>query len=257
MSKLSWAIKPFSPAVRQATVLNAVVAAVIWLCAPTSTVPGPMGVLSSLRSLWLEDALGREMLTSLTLNAEMLVALVLIVVPLGYARALPIARPVVALFANFRFLGLTGLTLLFTIYTSGSHSLRLSILVFSVGTYYLTALARIVDAVPTAEIDYTRTLGMKPWRSFQEILVRGRSAEMLEALRQNAAMGWMMLTAVEGLTKSDGGVGTLLLQAQRLWRLEDVYAIQLSLWVVGLLQDYLFGVARRVLFPYADLRAQR
>jgi len=33
----------------------------------------------------------------------------------------------------------------------------------------------------------------------------------MDLLRQNSAMGWMMLTMVEGLVRSDGSIGTLLL----------------------------------------------
>jgi NitT/TauT family transport system permease protein len=100
-------------------------------------------------------------------------------------------------------------------------------------------------------------MGMTEWQAMYEVDIRGRVAEIFEALRQNQAMGWMMLTAVEGIAKSEGGVGTLLLQSQRTWNLDEVYAIQLTLWITGMLIDFLFVWTRKQLFKWADLRVAR
>jgi NitT/TauT family transport system permease protein len=49
----------------------------------------------------------------------------------------------------------------------------------------------------------------------------------------------------------------MLLNQNKHFRLAEVFAIQLLILLVGILQDYGIGVLRRVLFPYADLRLER
>ena len=48
-------------------------------------------------------------------------------------------------------------------------------------------------------------------------------------MRQNAAMGWMMLTMVEGISRSEGGVGAMLLNQNKHFHLSAVFAIQLTI----------------------------
>jgi ABC-type nitrate/sulfonate/bicarbonate transport system permease component len=239
------------------TLVHIAIAIAFWMSIPESTFPSPASITTAFANLWVDNALGRELITSLTLNVHMILLLIPIGIVAVITRSLSATKGVVTALGTFRFLGLTGITLIFTSYTSGAHSLKLSILVFSVGAYYIASLARIVDAVPQSERDYVRTMGMSEWQAMYEVDLRGRAVEMLEALRQNQAMGWMMLTAVEGIAKSGGGVGTLLLDSQRTWNLNQVYAIQITLWLMGLGIDYLFVQTRKKIFPWADLRVGR
>jgi ABC-type nitrate/sulfonate/bicarbonate transport system permease component len=238
-----------SSATKAITLIHIAAAIGFWLMIPESTFPGPVSIAQAFRNLWFDNALGRELVTSLALNLRMIALLIPIGILAIVARSLAATGGLVTAVGTFRFLGMSGLTLIFTFYTSGALSLRLSLLVFFVGAYYVTSLARIVDAVPQAKRDYVRTLGMSEWQAMYELDLRGNALEMWEALRQNQAMGWMMLTGVEGLTKSAGGVGTLLLNSQRTWNLAEVYAIQITLWITGLVIDAAFVWARGA-FPW-------
>ncbi len=242
-----------SSAMRVITLVHIAIAIGFWMMIPESTFPGPVSIVDAIGKLWTENALGRELIVSLTLNFQM----ILILIPIGIltviARSLSVTKGIVTVFGNFRFLSTAGITLILTYYTSGAHSLKLSILVVFVGAFCIAGWARMVDAVPQAERDYMRTMGMSEWQAMYETDLRGRASEMLEILRQNQAMGWMMLTAVEGIARSEGGVGTLLLNSQRTWNLDEVYAIQILLWIVGLLIDFGFVKARKI-FPWAGLR---
>jgi NitT/TauT family transport system permease protein len=50
-------------------------------------------------------------------------------------------------------------------------------------------------------------------------------------------MGWAMITMVEGIARSDGGIGALLLAENKHFKLPEVYAVLLVVLVVGLLID--------------------
>jgi NitT/TauT family transport system permease protein len=67
----------------------------------------------------------------------------------------------------------------------------------------------------------------------------------------------MMLTMVEGISRSEGGVGAMLLNQNKHFHLSAVVAIQLTFLVLGLAQDYGIGLLRNVFCPYADLTLER
>jgi NitT/TauT family transport system permease protein len=76
---------------------------------------------------------------------------------------------------------------------------------------------------------------------------------MLEVVRQNFAIIWTMITLVETLYQSEGGIGLLLYKQNRYLHLDGVVAIQLVILTVGALQDYLFVLLRRIFFPFSSL----
>ena len=53
-----------------------------------------------------------------------------------------------------------------------------------------------------------------------------------------------MLTMVEGISRSEGGVGAMLLNQEKHFHLAEVFAIQLMILAVGLLQDFGIGVSQ-------------
>jgi len=111
-----------------------------------------------------------------------------------------------------------------------------------------------VAEVPKDKLDYARTLRMSEWRVVWEVVVLGTADQAIEAMRQNAAIGWMMLTVVEGLSRSDGGVGAMLLNQNKHFHLDSVFAIQIAILVIGLGQDYMMGMFKRAVCPYAYLK---
>ena len=62
-----------------------------------------------------------------------------------------------------------------------------------------------------------------------------------------------MITMVEGLNMSEGGVGTLLIKYNKYNDLTHVLALQLLIFMIGLGFDFLLGNMRRWLFPYTKL----
>ncbi|MGZ5780258.1 MAG: hypothetical protein ACXWIN_04785, partial [Burkholderiaceae bacterium] len=150
-----------------------------------------------------------------------------------------------------RFLGFAGLTYLFMLMTNDGYQLKLSLLVFGITVMMVTSMLAEVRAIPQESIDHCKTLGMKNWRITYELVLLGKADVFLDLIRQNAAIGWTLLTMVEGLTRSQGGVGALLLNQNRYFLLSGVFAIQLTILAYGIAQDYLLGKLRETVCPYS------
>lgn len=246
-----------SAAMRLIILAQLAVALAFWWSSPLEVLPNPVEVAVALRTLWFDQGLGRELWTSFTTNLQALFLTLVISLVLSYLTVVPIFRPIADAVAKGRFLGLIGLSFVFTLLVGGGHQLKVALLVFGMTVFFVTSMANVVASIPRETFDHARTLRMSEWRTVWEVVVLGTGDKALEVLRQNAAIGWMMLTMVEGIVRSEGGVGAMLLNQNKHFRLPEVFAIQLLILFVGILQDYGLGVLRRVLFPYSVLTLER
>lgn len=219
-------------------------------------IPRPLDMFDAFPHLMDKGLIG-NLISSLLLNIEALMLTTAIGLVLAYLTVLPWMRPPVAVVTKFRFLGFTGLTFFFTLATSDGHSLKLAILTFAMTVYFVTSMVDVVAAIPKSAFDYARTLRMGEWRVVWEVVIRGTRDQAIDVMRQNAAMGWMMLTTVEALVRSEGGIGTLLLNEDKHFKLASVFALQLVILAVGLGFDAALAWLKRMLCPYAFLKLER
>lgn len=237
--------------------VEVIVALVLWLNSPFRVLPRPDEVARALQSLWMTQGLGPELWTSFRTNLEAIGWTLLISLLLSYLTVIPVFRPLAAAVSKGRFLSLVGFTFVFTLIVGGGHALKTWLLVFGMTVFYVTSMASIIASIPKSDLDHARTLRMGEWRVVWEVVVLGTVDKAFEVLRQNAAIGWMMVTMVEGIARSEGGVGAMLLNQSKHFLLADVFAIQFVILLVGLFQDYMIGAARRLFCPYADLTLER
>jgi len=234
-----------------------VVFLLIWMFSPTVFLPKPGEVLQSFGYLWTQEGLGGELITSFLLNIEALFWATIVTLALSYASVMPFFRPIVTFVGKLRFLSLAGLSFFFMLMATNGHELKVYLLTFSVTVFYVVSMADVVAGAPKEQFDLARTLNMGEWRTSLEVVVFGRAADALDALRQNAAMSWMMLSLVETMSREGGGVGTLLMDNQKHFHLAAVFCVELCILVIGVGQDYAIGVFKNVCCPYAELSLER
>jgi NitT/TauT family transport system permease protein len=230
-----------------------VAALVAWLTMPFKTLPMPGDIWSALGELWWHRGMGPELFTTLRLILHATFLTVVISLGLSYLTVIPFFRPLVEGLSKLRFLGLTGLVFPFTLMTGGGYALKVALLTFGMATFFITSMAQIVVEIPRAQFDYMRVLGAGEGRILWEVVVRGTLDKALDTLRQNVAMGWAMITMVEGISRAEGGIGALIIDENRHFLLAEVYAILCLILVVGLAMDYAMGVLTNLLCPHARL----
>jgi len=234
-----------------------VVLLLVWATSTYVFLPKPLDVWRAFVDLWNNEGLGQELIVSFLLNVQAMAWATVISLGLAYLTVVPVFQPIAHAVSKGRFLGMVGLTFFFTIIFASGHRLKVSLLVFGVAVFFVTSMIDVVTQVPKEKFDLARTLRMGEWRVVWEVIVLGRADAAFDAMRQNAAMGWMMLTMVEGISRSEGGIGALLLNQNKHFRLEAVFAIQIAILLIGLFQDYALGLAKKFLFPYADLQLEK
>jgi sulfonate transport system permease protein len=248
-------IQPFArPNPRVALVLRLAEVALVltaWQVYRGGLVPGPGRVLQRFVELWGTEYFIDNFLTSLSLTVKGMGMSVVIALLIAYGSTLPLLKPVAQLIVKFRYLTTSGLIFVFLLMTHGGASLKLTIIVFGIVPFFVNSLLNIMAEIPRAETDLCRTLRMGPWRTLLETVVVGRADYVFEVVRSNFAIAWMMITMVEGVCMSEGGLGTLMIKSNKYIDLATVFAVLLSILLFGVGCDVLLGNGRRWIFPYS------
>lgn len=227
---------------------------VFWALTPTSTgVPSQLEIARSWDTLAKSQGLLLELFNSTVVIWKALILSALISGGIAALYTSDLFKPLGTFIASMRFLGFAGLTFLFTLWTSDGHQLKLALLTFGMTVFLTRSTIDMVKSIPQSDIDYARSLGLKGWGLTWEIIIRGKSGDMLDLVRQNAAVGWTLLSMVEGLVRSEGGIGALLLNQNKYFNLSAVFAIQLTILAYGVLQDVGLSYLRSALCPWTKL----
>ncbi len=220
-------------------------------------IPKPNEILDAFYKLMAFDGLVYEIGASLNLALKSLFYTIIISLTLAYSTVLPIFRPIGFLYSKLRFLTLVGLSFVFTIYTANGAELKVALMVFGMSVFFVPGAINIVNGVTRNSLNHARTLRMNEWEVVYRKQIVGTLDQVFELIRQNFAIAWMMLTMVEGLVRSEGGVGTLLLNQNKHLHLDAVFAIQICILLVGITLDYIIGVIKNIACPHSKLVLDR
>lgn len=220
---------------------------IFWCLTPPS-MPKPPEVAESLFTEVTSGAF-KQLIISIFLSLQAIFVASVIGLILAYLSAFALFRPPAKLVGWLRGLSLAGLIVLFLRMTTG-HTLKVALLTFVIVVFLVTDMLQVIEDIPKEKYDYARTLGLSRWQILREVVIRGTLADAFESIRMNAAMAWMMLTMVEGLSQSEGGIGVLLLHLQRSVTISSIFAIQLMIFAVGIGQDWMIKGFKAAVCPY-------
>jgi sulfonate transport system permease protein len=226
---------------------------VLWQSGAGGLIPPPSKIAAALGSLLSSRLLADNILVSLMLTGQAMGWSILITLLFTYLSVIPFFSSIAQFIVKCRYLTLTGLIFIFTLLTRDGSQLKLSLLVSGIVPFFTTSFLSVIGNIPRQEFDLCKTLGYTRWQTLWEVIIVGKADQVFEILRQNFAIAWMMITMVEGLSMSEGGIGVLLIRYNKYNDLTKVIALQVVIFGIGLCFDYLLGTLRKWLFPYTKL----
>lgn len=239
-------------------VLNCLIALVLWqVLASGGLIPTPVKISASVIQIVSSSSFLDNLLISLTLTLKGMGYSIVIALLICYLSLIPIFTPLAKFIIKCRYLTLTGLIFLFTLLTNNGHDLKMSLLVFGIVPFFVTSFLSIIDAINEQEYELCKTLRMNNWQTLFEVVIIGRLDQVFEVMRQNFAIAWMMITMVEGLNMSEGGLGTLLIKSNKYIDLGSVFAILVIIFAIGVCFDFLLKKLRSWFFPYTNLQIRK
>ncbi|MGC4103557.1 ABC transporter permease [Ferruginibacter sp.] len=250
--------KPFGIISRQTflimTVLQLAVTLLVWHTTSSGLIPKPAAVAAAFGKLVTTKLLLNNLVVSLVLTLKAMFYSILITLFFAYASVIPFFKSIAQFIVKCRYLTLTGLIFIFTLLTTDGSQLKLSLLVFGIVPFFTTSFLSVIINIDKQEYELCKTLGYNNWQTLYEVIIVGKADQVFEILRQNFAISWLMITMVEGLSMSEGGVGSLLIKYNKYNDLTNVIALQLLIFIIGLCFDSLLGATRHWLFPHSKLK---
>lgn len=257
LSYMKKLLQPFAVINKQTfaimVVLQVLAALTIWQTSATGLLPAPSHIGGALLKLSTSKLLIDNVLVSLGLTVQAMFYAIVITLLFCYLSVLPFFRSMAQFIVACRYLTLAGLIFVFTLLTHNGSSLKLWLLICGIVPFFVTSFLGVIVHISHEEYDLCKTLGYNNWRTLYEVIIVGKADKVLEILQQNFAIAWLMITMVEGLNMSEGGIGALLIKYNKYNDLTNVLALQVVIFGIGLLFDFLLAHLRLWLFPYTRL----
>lgn len=217
----------------------------------THLFPTPSQVLDGFKSLW-DAGLIVHIGSSLWLCTKAVLISVFISMVLAYLSTIPAVKPSGTFISKLRYLPLTGISFYIAILVSDARWIQVWVLVAFMTTFLTTSLISMLNDIPDVEFEHAKTLGLNRWEILWEVVIKGRIDYVIELVRQNLAMVWMMLVTVESILVAAGGLGFLIKNNDKLGDSGKVIALQIIIVIVGLTLDFLLTKIRRLIFRYSN-----
>lgn len=215
--------------------------------------PSPLAVLKSVPDLHFKDALIRNLGYSMYLNVTGYLEAVALCIPVGFAIGLfPVVRGMFNKAIDaFRFVPLTALTGLFIAWFGLENTMKIQFLAFGIIVYLLPIVVQRVNDVAEVYQQTAFTLGATKWQTITSVFIPGVLSKLIDDIRVIVAISWTYIIVAEMMNKT-GGIGGLIYTASRQGRLDKVFALLFVIIMIGFIQDKLFSVLDKKLFPYKD-----
>lgn len=219
---------------------------------PHSILPSPGRVLGAFGDLWSKDNLLGNVAFSLKINALGYIEALLIAVPIGFLIGLfPLFR---GLFHRqvdaLRFLPLTAVTGLFIAWFGIEYDMKVQFLAFGIVVYLLPVVVQRIHEIEEVYVQTVFTLGATKWQTITSVFIPGVMSKLFDDIRVLVAISWTYIIVAETINYAEGGVGKLAYMAQRQSRVDKLFAILLLIILIGFIQDKIFVLIDRLLFPH-------
>lgn len=191
--------------------------------------------------------------SSLGLCGKAVFISVIISLVFGFLSTIPLVKPVSNFISTFRYLPLAGISFYITILIDDARTIQIWTLVIFMSIFLITSLLATINDIPEEDFDHARSLGYNRWEILLEVVIKGRFDYVLEIIRQNLAIVWMMIVTVESTVVASGGLGFLIKNSDKFMNHGKIIALQVVILLIGLGLDFTLTFLRKSFFRYSKI----
>lgn len=214
--------------------------------------PSPSQVLKGFSELYAEG-LVVHIFNSLKLCFLAIFLSVILSMTFAYTWPIPLFKPVAEFITKFRFLPFTGLSFYIAMVIHDARNMQIWIMVIFLTTFLTTSLIAVISSIPQEEFDHAKTLKCSRFEVLWQVIVLGRVDFVIDVIRQNLAITWMMLVTVESIVVASGGLGFLIKNSDKFMNHGRIIALQIIILLIGLALDWLINFLRKSIFRYSKI----
>lgn len=214
--------------------------------------PTPANVFKGFVELY-NEGLVVHIVSSLSLCFLSIFIAILISLLFAYTWPIPVLKPMAEVITKFRYLPFTGLSFFMTMLVHDARTMQVWILVIFLTTFLTTSLISVVKDIPQEEFDHAKTLKCSRLEVLWQVVILGRLDYVIDVIRQNLAITWMMLVTVESIVVASGGLGFLIKNSDKFMNHGRIVALQIIILLIGLFLDWAINSSRKLLFRYSKI----
>lgn len=214
--------------------------------------PSPAQVLKGFSELYTEG-LVVHIFNSLTLCFLSIFLAVILSMIFAYTFPIPLLKPIAEFITKLRFLPFTGISFYITMVIHEARNMQIWIMVIFLTTFLTTSLMAVISAIPQEEFDHAKTLKCSRWEVLWQVIILGRVDYVIDVIRQNLAITWMMLVTVESIVVASGGLGFLIKNSDKFMNHGRIIALQIIILLIGLFLDWGINFLRKSIFRYSKI----
>lgn len=216
--------------------------------------PSPVKVIKAFPELNKNDDVIGNTFYSIKLNFLGYILAILISIPIGFLLGLiPLFRGLFSqIIDSYRFIPLTAVTGIFIMWLGLGSEMKVSFLAFGIIVYLIPVVVQRIDEVQNVYLNTVFTLGATSWQTIRTVYIPYVFSKIIDDIRVLTAISWTYITIAEMLNKG-GGIGELIWTAKRQSRIDKAFAILIIIVAIGILQDRLFVMIDKILFPFKHI----
>jgi len=216
--------------------------------------PPPTKVLSGLIDLFASTDYLHDIGTSLYRITASFAAACLVALPLGILMGsfAVVAAALNPLVSAARYLPAPSFIPVLLMLLGATDAEKLALLFIGVVWFLITMIMDVTQSVPRELIDTARTLGAGRRQILSTVIIPASLPGIVTAMRQMLAVSWTYLVIAE-IVAADGGIGAMMMRAQRYVHIDLVMAGIVTIGVLGVVSDMLVRAAHRLAFSYLYL----
>jgi len=214
--------------------------------------PSPNQVLKGFSELYSEG-LVVHIFNSLKLCFLSIFLAIILSMLFAYSWPIPIFKPVAEFVTKFRFLPFTGLSFYIAMVIHDARNMQIWIMVIFLTTFLTTSLIAVISSIPQEEFDHAKMLKCSRFEVLWQVIILGRIDHVIDVIRQNLAITWMMLVTVESIVVASGGLGFLIKNSDKFMNHGRIIALQIIILLIGLGLDWAINFLRKSIFRYSKI----
>jgi NitT/TauT family transport system permease protein len=214
--------------------------------------PSPFSVLKSYKELHFENFLVLNTWFSIKLNFLGYIEAIFMSLLIGFIIGLvPFFRSLWSRYIDaIRFVPLAAVTGLFIAWFGIYMDMKVQFLAFGIFVFLVPVVVQRIDEVDDIYLQTSFTLGATSWQTIRGVYWPHVTSKIIDDVRVLTAISWTYIIVAEWINTEEGGLGALIFKAQRISRLDKVFAILLLIILIGFIQDLLFAWLDKMLFAF-------
>lgn len=220
---------------------------------PELLLPTPQRVVVTLYDLFVRENFLHDVAVSVYRIVASFALACAVAVPLGilmgsFHSVEAFANPLVS---AWRYLPAPSFIPLLLMWLGSGDEQKLALLFLGVIWFLITIIMDHTKSIRTELLQTAETLGGNRRQILWTVVIPAAMPNVVVAMRQMLAVSWTYLVIAEIVAASDG-IGAMMWHAKRFIHVDKIMAGILMIGILGLVFDWLFRIAHRLLFPYLE-----